>query len=743
MAYQAIQGPSSGSSSSSGFQLLTSPFGDTTYTKVFVGGLAWETQSETMRRYFEQFGRVRPASPFVGSLQPARGAYVGGFGYQQPLSYGYQQGLVYPPYGYTTYGPEYIYPQSLYNPYMGQQYLQIYGVPGAVNTTIYPYGQLGQSIPSGHGYTAMQGYTVPGHQIVPYGGSNVNAITTSPMPAIQAPYPSGIAAPVPGQPQFLVPASPQFMQGSGPDQTAGSYIVMLTKLCLSHSRWQRKLEHAGCFSIWTFTLVYLYLILPELRKSDGSIGSMGVGIAKGTFQNNLLLKQPPPVKPEAPLPEPKVSADANVVPVPSHSRWFSWDSIHQCEVRHLPEFFDSSSSKNPRVYKYYRNSIVKYFRYNPNRKITFTDVRKTLVGDVGSIRRVFDFLEAWGLINYHSSTSFSKPFKWDDKETKPDSASESSAPIRETAKRVCSGCKALCTIACFACDKYDLTLCARCYVRGNYRVGVSSSDFRRVEISEETKTEWNDKETMSLLDAITHFGDDWKRVSQHVVGRTEKECVTHFLKLPFGDQFLHYQQHSALTDDSCNQVKEKAADAECESETVGSAESSKRMRLTPLADASNPIMAQAAFLSALAGSEVAQAAAQAALTTLSDVYKATRINYRSLPRNTLQQDAGVASNGDNTSDSFQRSLLHANTQLEKEESDVEKAISEIIDVQMKNILDKLVHFEDSDLLMEKESQQLEQMKNMFFLDQLTLLFHKSSAPKTGECPEGNHVKTNG
>ena len=77
---------------------------------------------------------------------------------------------------------------------MGQQYLQIYGVPGAVNTTaIYPYGQLGQAIPSGHGYTAMQGYTVPGHhQIVPYSGSNVNAMTTSPIPAIQTPYPSGM-----------------------------------------------------------------------------------------------------------------------------------------------------------------------------------------------------------------------------------------------------------------------------------------------------------------------------------------------------------------------------------------------------------------------------------------------------------------------------------------------------------------------------------------------------------------------
>lgn len=46
-------------------------------------------------------GRIRPASPYVGSLQPARGAYVGSYGYQQPLSYGYQQGMVYPPYGWV------------------------------------------------------------------------------------------------------------------------------------------------------------------------------------------------------------------------------------------------------------------------------------------------------------------------------------------------------------------------------------------------------------------------------------------------------------------------------------------------------------------------------------------------------------------------------------------------------------------------------------------------------------------
>jgi hypothetical protein len=35
--------------------------GDTTFTKLFVGGLAWQTQRDAMRRYFEQFGDIAEA----------------------------------------------------------------------------------------------------------------------------------------------------------------------------------------------------------------------------------------------------------------------------------------------------------------------------------------------------------------------------------------------------------------------------------------------------------------------------------------------------------------------------------------------------------------------------------------------------------------------------------------------------------------------------------------------------------
>ncbi|KDP36743.1 hypothetical protein JCGZ_08034 [Jatropha curcas] len=462
---------------------------------------------------------------------------------------------------------------------------------------------------------------------------------------------------------------------------------------------------------------------------------------------------PSPIKPEVPTPSTAVqrpplappSPDADVVQIPSYSRWFSWNSIHECEVRFLPEFFDSRSpSKNPKNYMYYRNSIIKHFRHNPSGKLTFTEVRKTLVGDVGSIRRVFDFLEAWGLINY-SPSALNKPLKWEDKDSKSTlqggadgggSLADSTPPKRDSSKRLCSGCQSVCTIACFVCDKYDLTLCARCYVRGNYRVGVSCSDFRRVEISEEIRTEWTEKETLQLLEAVTHYGDEWKKVALHVPGRSEKDCVTHFLKLPFGEEFSGY----AELGEPCSkydQIK-SCSNSDCGSESIGSSSACKRMRLTPLADASNPIMSQAAFLSALAGTEVAEAAARAAVTALTEIeYGASKGNIESLSRNTRQQVAGVAANGDTNLNALEGASLDANSLPENEEVDAEKAISKIIEVQMKEIQDKIVHFEELDLLMEKEWQQLEQIKNLLFVDQLALLFHKKSTSKTGERVEEN------
>lgn len=57
---------------------------------------------------------------------------------------------------------------------------------------MYPYGHLGQTLPSGQGIPTLHGYAMPSHQIMHFGGPSANTVTSSPMPTIQAPYPTGI-----------------------------------------------------------------------------------------------------------------------------------------------------------------------------------------------------------------------------------------------------------------------------------------------------------------------------------------------------------------------------------------------------------------------------------------------------------------------------------------------------------------------------------------------------------------------
>lgn len=161
-------------------------FRDTTYTKVFVGGLAWETQRDTMRRHFEQYGEIieavvimdkntgrskgygfvtfrdaegarkacldatpvidgrrancnlaslgahrsRPATPLhgnriIGGMSPYAPSTHGGGGPTFMGSPAYPHQPYYPNYhiyGFSPYSQDYGYHQGVYNPYGVAQY---------------------------------------------------------------------------------------------------------------------------------------------------------------------------------------------------------------------------------------------------------------------------------------------------------------------------------------------------------------------------------------------------------------------------------------------------------------------------------------------------------------------------------------------------------------------------------------------------------------------------------------------
>lgn len=206
------------SSSYMAYQHYRSPFGDTTYTKVFVGGLAWETPTDVMRRYFEQFGEIleaviitdkntgkskgygfvtfrdpesarracdnpnpvidgRRANCNIASLgrprpSPPRGRAQGGSPYQanvvppQGASSSSYSGVaaplpppppppppvIYPPYGYAAYPPDYAYHQGIYNPQFQQ---------AAAAAQYYPHHHVYGSSSSGMGSPYGYGYSLP------------------------------------------------------------------------------------------------------------------------------------------------------------------------------------------------------------------------------------------------------------------------------------------------------------------------------------------------------------------------------------------------------------------------------------------------------------------------------------------------------------------------------------------------------------------------------------------------------
>lgn len=59
--------------------------------------------------------------------------------------------------------------------------------------------------------------------------------------------------------------------------------------------------------------------------------------------------------------------------LPTCSQWFSLDTIHEIEMKSLPEFFCSKyPSKTPEIYKEYRNYIINLYRENSNAYLTST-----------------------------------------------------------------------------------------------------------------------------------------------------------------------------------------------------------------------------------------------------------------------------------------------------------------------------------------------------------------------------------
>ncbi|XP_043706911.1 SWI/SNF complex subunit SWI3A [Telopea speciosissima] len=518
----------------------------------------------------------------------------------------------------------------------------------------------------------------------------------------------------------------------------------------------------------------------------------------------------------SPLNEP----EQELYTIPGYSSWFFWDDINEIEKDSLKEFFDGSSiSRTPKVYKAYRDFIINKFREEPLRKLTFTEIRKSLIGDVNLIHKVFLFLEKWGLINFISTTSSpvnGPKFAEESSKVKleegapngirvvaipnpskivllspsgndageavnngfrlPPLASYSDVfgDLLRRKESVCGNCGETCVSGRYESTKGNFVICIKCFKSGEYGESKTLDDFKFIDCKDNGGDNlWTDAETLLLLESVLKHGDDWDLVAKNVQTKSKIECILRLIQLPFGELMLgstngkgdggnlngstsNVKQVPSTLVDSQTPIK---SDDQCytrtnEADLIGEDEAQgpplKQRCIDALADASGSLMKQVALLSTMVGPHVtaAAAAAEAAVGALCNENQHAREIFGGMEDKVSNQFGFPHSNnkaegalsvadlkmGENDMRSeedvfppensiplalrirvaiataFGGAAAHAKLLADQEDREIECLMATIIETQMKKIHCKIKHFQELELIMDKEYSLIQELK---------------------------------
>jgi len=378
--------------------------------------------------------------------------------------------------------------------------------------------------------------------------------------------------------------------------------------------------------------------------------------------------------------------------VPSYSSWFDYNSINVVERRALPEFFSNTNkSKSPEVYIAYRNFIIDTYRLNPMEYLTVTACRRNLTGDVCAIMRVHAFLEQWGLINYQVEP-----------ELRPTPMGPPSTNHFHILVDTPSGIKLAGQDGKAAQNGHSNETASLQLFNPKNRDTESNEDdeFTKNKISSfglrledyaihnlnfqsrgaaTVSREWEESETLALLEGIELYKDDWNKVCEHVGSRTQDECILHFLRLPIEDPFL---------------VEDGAA----ASTAVG-------YQPIPFSKSGNPIMSTVAFLASVVDPRIAAAAAKAALREFSRLADEDGSKEKPLNEQNLSTAAACA---------LGAAAVKAKYLASIEERKIKSLVSVLIDAQLKKLDIKMKYYEELESLVDKERDIIENQRKQLF-----------------------------
>lgn len=404
--------------------------------------------------------------------------------------------------------------------------------------------------------------------------------------------------------------------------------------------------------------------------------------------------------------------NTNHIIVPSYASWFNYNTTNIIERRALPEFFNgTNNSKTPEVYISYRNFIIDTYRLNPMEYLSVTTCRRNLSGDVCAIMRLHAFLEQWSLINYQLEPDFKTvpmgPPATNHFHVLIDTAN-GFKPVGPDGKVNQNGQSA--SLQLFdpknrETDSPDYEEMQRNKMNS---FGLRLDDYAIHNLNFQTRgaatisRDWDEAETLSLLEAIELYKDDWNKVCEHVGSRTQDECILRFLRLPIEDPFL-------------------AED--------GSAPSALDSHPIPFSKSGNPIMSTIAFLASVVDPRIAAAAAKAALREFSKFADEEGSKEKPLNQEDLSTAAACA---------LSAAAVKAKHLASIEERKIKSLVSVLIDTQLKKLDIKMKYYEELESLIDKERTAIDSQRQQLLTDRQDFQMEQVRlAEKRAEQTEAN------
>lgn len=281
--------------------------------------------------------------------------------------------------------------------------------------------------------------------------------------------------------------------------------------------------------------------------------------------------------------------------LPAKASWFCTEEINEIERLEFPEVFQVGEADGDVLKKRYlhvRNGIIEEFKKDTGRTLGMAVAWKALNEEFSFVRKVFDFLDRWGIINYAGPGNRLRApvdgygmnpvgsgglVKFD-RHPPPSIGAESAShgPFASfksnhsrknmlTLPAISRSNKIYCaaypdvdvTQLRYFCPKNGTSLSQKAFKEGRFPPDCSARDFILLRENDYVwSSEWSEAEVLLLLEGIESYGDDWDAISKHIGGNTATrksplECMSFFLQLnPEEFAFQDFMAETLFAEDS-------------------------------------------------------------------------------------------------------------------------------------------------------------------------------------------------